>query len=553
VGNRVCYLLRVRCRSSSTRCRRRHHAAHLRHKCLVGANPCRIIGEQWVECEIDEAVYRAEQRFGDLPALLIESIGKRAVVETLCDIFIETSDIWLHGDDLDTWLTTCRMVAASTVPQTLGNYSFFEKQGEYWRLNPQKMLEEDTNPGSDLVQKWCRATDKLLAAPSLLTDERIRPPFHQLHQQLERAKAQLSATSDSLIAQLNQEPDNDYLQEQVSDKIGEIIAGADNLSAHSELQQIFHEASSDVRVDVLRPTLQAHMEDLAKQHAYQRRADLAVLWANYDDDCPLNLDKITREATAWHLINTPAPAVEDVLKAIDTAPTLLRAYPKLHEAVQRELHMRTVDGWLLHGEDVQIVQAFYAHIANLAHARPQLQKEHQVAFDRTVRQQMDKLWQHLEQRGKLFLVLQLRNYLPGTKLNDDQIQYLLGVAQQMCKQYPLTALLLGMFIWRVCPHAHALQAAIANHLAGCHLDLDISELALNRRWKEHVDQTRIEEMRARNLSHAATHMQREQAVLTTLEKLKVDGAGIIHLLETERDELQRLIEKDIQLLAGSSA
>ncbi len=515
-----------------------------------------IIGEQTVECEIDEAIYRAEQRFGDWAALLIESIGKKAVVETLCDIFMRSDDIWLHSDDLDALLNAQRMVAASTVPQTLGQYSFFEKSGEYWRLDPQKVLEEESAPGSDLVQRWCGATDKLLAYPPLLTDERIRPTFNKLRQHLESARAPLSGLTDSPIAQLNNEPDNDYLQQQVTETIVAIITQATNLSANNELRQILHHASSEIWSNLLRPTLSTHIAALQKQHEYIRCADIAELWLSYDGNCPVNVQQIQREAQAWSFINTPAPAVQHVLQAIAIAPTLIVAFKKLHEAVQRELQMRSWKDWLSYGKSEAVVQAFYTHVETLFQARPYLQKEHQQAFDLTIQQKMTELWEHLKDDGKLSLTLQLRNYLPDAYLTDSQLQHLLYAAQQMRQQHPLVALLLGMFIWRMCSDHHSLQREIANHLAHCHLKLDICEIALSHQWKKpqwkkHIDHNLLATMHTRNLAQSATHMPREYAVL---KQVKGDTSQFIHLLlKAERQTLLAMLEKDIQSLASSAS
>ncbi len=516
-----------------------------------------IVGEQEVHCEIDEAVYRAEQRFGDWAALLIESIGKKAVVETLCDLFMDSSDIWLHGDDLDAFAE--RMVAASTVPQTLGRYPFFVLSGEYWRLDPQQLIEYANGKvsvtGADLVERWCKATNKLLEEPSLLTDARIIPPFNNLRQALRAPTASPEHDSDSLIGQLNREPENDYLQQQVRQTIEERLASAENIATDAKLQEIVQGAGSEAWEYVLRPALQNGITAFQKGNEYLKAAQVAELWGRYDDECPVDLDETRNEAEAWQLINVPVPTVEAVLEAIRIAPKLTQAYKKLHAAVQTDLQSRSATNWLQQatGNSTQAVEAFYQHVAAIQDAaRSYLQREHQQALDTTIKERANELWKALgekESEGKLSLLLRLRTVAPTAKLDNEHFQYLVRFA--IVLQEPLYTLLLARTLWKLLPEQDTyLRPQVAAILADCHIGLKIWELANNQPWRKVLDGKKSAALR-QGCSENNTHLKREQDFLHTLQQ--GDPTFLGTLLAEERLALQREVERDIRGLTGSAA
>jgi hypothetical protein len=135
----------------------------------------------------------------------------------------------------------------------------------------------------------------------------------------------------------------------------------------------------------------------------------------------------------------------------------------------------------------------------------------------------------------------------------------------------LIALLLGMAIWKLCPDGHPLQAEVCALLAESHIGLGAWELANGRPWKRHLDQhaarlpvdrrryTPAEQqidrltsaLREGCLRNAATHLQREQALLDRLQML--DNTPLGKLLIAQREELAHVIERDIQSLALSAA
>jgi hypothetical protein len=232
------------------------------------------------------------------------------------------------------------------------------------------------------------------------------------------------------------------------------------------------------------------------------------------------------------------------------APTLLVARSKLHSAVQFALQQHPPDRWLAQGDDAQAVDAFYAHVSAVSAARPHLERMDQAAFDRTVQQEMQKLWPLLGELGHIQLVLQLAAHAPTATLDTREIEHLLRIAEQRHDD-TLNSLLLSMAAWKLCPKGHHLQSHIANHLARCHITLQIWEKANNQTWKAHVDAQLVEALHDGWQRHAVTHMQREFGLLERLKQPDESPPG--RLLAGERRDLQRLVEREIERLAASAA
>src|SRR5258706_2337089 len=122
-----------------------HHAPHTVPEVRIALNDQGKVRyeiyDTEVACETDEAIYRAERRFEDQAALWLEAVEKKSVEETLCDLLMSSPDGWRHEDELKAMVAAVRMVAASTVAQTLRGKQFFEDDGQgNWRLNSAKLL-----------------------------------------------------------------------------------------------------------------------------------------------------------------------------------------------------------------------------------------------------------------------------------------------------------------------------------------------------------------------------------------------------------------------------
>jgi hypothetical protein len=535
------------------------------------------IEEVEVNCETDDAIYRAEKRHEDQAALWLEALGKQSIEETISDLLMTAPDGWLHQDDLAAMVVAERQVAASSVLTTLQSKPFFATDGNgNWRLDPAALLAA---PRRDVVNSWHKATNQLLASDDALLGAAItvlRPPLDALRGRLLQIESstrpeQMMNDADSLLVQLVADPHNALAVSGIEQLLHEWVTTSDVSPAEDiRLRGLLQQALPPVWEYVLRPALRKELAAFQKAHEYDRAAALAQSWADFDPAHGLNLDQIANAARAWRLIDMTSPSVEAILEARRLAPTLTITLTKLHKALQIALQQHGADYWLALGRGEQAVARFYAQVAGLCMARSQLPREHQAAFDRTVQQQVERLWPRLDDQGKLSLGLQFAIYAPTAALAASQINDLVRIALQI-QDNRLIALLLGMAIWKLCPAGHPMQAELCTLLAESHAALGAWELANGRPWKRQLDQhaARLPVDRHRHtpaeqqidrltsalregcLRNAATHLQREQALLDRLQML--DNTPLGKLLVVQRQELAHLIERDIQSLALSAA
>ncbi len=519
-----------------------------------------IIDEVVVNCETDQAIYRAEKRYEDLPALWLEAVGKRSVEETLCDLLMTSPEPWIHQDDLMILLNAERRVAASTVRQTLESKPFFvgDSLGN-WRLDPTAILNP---PQNDLIHKWRQATHRLLACDdTVLTPaiDALQPPLHELRARLRHLDLWQSVPAEtgelaSLMEDLNAQPHNELLAHGIERVVGERLAASNvNLFADKELHRILATANDEVWRQILRPLLRGELVALQQAGEYTRTAQLAQVWSEFDEAHGIDLARLAREAQAWSLIASGQPTVMVVMHAIELAPTLAAAREKLHLAVQLELPRYGPDYWLAQGNDDQAVGAFYGYIDSFGQARQYLRTEHQTAFDHTVEQEAARLWKHVNDINRIRMVFVLQAHAPTAMPSKLQLEHLVDVLQQ---QFPasLDGLLLGLVAWKIVPDGHYLRPRIAAHLAGCHISLRIWELAnhrANRGWKQLVEQRLARLLEEGCRQHSTTHLQREQAFLLTLGQ--PHHSPVADVLVQVWDELRELVTRDVEALAASAA
>jgi len=535
------------------------------------------IEEVEVNCETVEAIYRAEKRHEDQAALWLEAVGKKSIEETISDLLMAAPDGWLHQDDLAAMVVAERQVAASTVPTTLRSTPFFATDGNgNWRLDPAALL---ATPRRDVVNSWRKVTKQLLDSDDVLLGTAItvlRPALDALRGRLLQIEshtrpAQMINDADSLLVQLIADPHNDLAASGIEQLLHEWVTTPDVDPAEDpRLRGLLQQASPPVWESVLRPALRKELEAFQKAHAYDRAAALAQSWADFDPAHGLDLEQIANAARAWRLINVPKPSVKAILEALILAPALTITLPKLHATLQIALQEHGPDYWLAHGLGEQAAAQFYVYIAELRVAYCQLTHDHKEAFDRTAQQQVERLWPRLDDQGKLVLGLQFAAHAPTGALAASQLSDLIRIALQIQDDH-LIALLLGMAIWKQCPAGHPLQAELCRLLAERHIALGAWELGNGRPWKRLLDQQAAELHADRRrhtpadqqidrltsalhegcLRNAATHFQREQALLDRLQMQDTTLLGT--LLAVQRQELAHVIERDIQSLALSAA
>lgn len=514
-----------------------------------------IIDEVEVHCETDDAIYRAEKRHEDQEALWLEAANKKSVVETLCDLFMTSREAWLHEDDLSMMLNTIRMVAASTVQQELNKQPFFKTDGGgYWRLDPAALLaaSQDT-----VILHWQKAMRRLLESDDEMLAgalDVIRPPVDDLRRriiQLEPIGSASNASTDlsTIVDTLNADPISSLAAHSLGQVLRQRVWASDvDLLTDSLFREILRAVGQAVWDRVLRPMLRDEFNDLRHAEQYERAALLAQSWADFDPQHGLDLQQAVRDAEAWKIIAAPQPEPVAIADALRRAPTLTLGRVKLHAAAQLTLRQHLPEHWLEQGDEAAAVTAFYAHVAALGSVRAELEQANQVAFDRTVQLEADKLWDLIGDRARLQLVLDLKKHIGAMKPSRKQVKHLLGAAVGEQQYDMILSLLLGLHAWKLCAEDEHLQAQIAKHLVRCHSDLGIWELARNRPWWHVLSQDTRNEVWARGEQHRSTHLHREQTFLRQLDQWSHAYAA---LLDEARQELRHLVSRDIELLASS--
>lgn len=509
-----------------------------------------------VVCETDEAIYRAEKRFEDQAALWLEAAGKKSVEETLCDLLMAAPDGWVHQDDLQAMVGAERMVSASTVEQVLRQKPAFASDGQgHWRLDAAALLNDTRNQP---VQRWRKATNALLASDDGLLDaarETIHPLLAQLQGRMLRLEAAASQVDPAheeaaLLEQLGREPRNQIASAGLKGWLQQRAAApAPELASDERLRALLRAAPQPVWDAALRTLLREQLAELQRGRRYEQALALAQSWADFDQAHGLDLPVLAAEAEAAQLIRQEVPTVEQVLRALAIAPTLLEARTKLHLATQAALRQHPPDHWLSCGPNEQAVTAFIASVKQLADARAYLGRAHQPVFDRTVLEEARKLWPHLDDHGKLRLLLWLRPLIPtALQLNESELRLLLRVAR--AHQGTLNGLLIGQAAWLLCPEGRPVQPEIAAHLAMCCCTLELWEKANNTSWKAKLDRTHSEELRRGWERNTRSQIDRERRRLHELQQ--PDHSPLGETLAEDRAALCRDWERELRKLIGSA-
>jgi hypothetical protein len=512
-----------------------------------------------VACETDDAIYRAERRFEDQAALWLEAAGKKSVEETLCDLLMSAADGWRHEDELKAMVGAVRMVAASTVAQTLRGKPYFmhDDQGN-WRLNPALLLAHVRN---DTVAHWQRATTKLLGSDDQVLGEALpalRPPLNELTGRLIRIEAALvpsiSLGEDelALMQQLNDDPGNHLLAASVARAIQQRASAADvDPALDARLRAALGAATDEVWSNTLRTALRDLYARLRHTHDYQRALALARSWSDYDRYHDLDLAELEAEAHATKLLAGNPPELEAVLQAIELAPNLALAREKLHLAAQAALRQHEPTVFLAQGVDEPAVDAFFAYVKAVSVARPKLERATVPAFDRTVLEEARRLWPHLSEGGQLRLLLWLPRYVDprSITLTNAELELLVRLAE--CHVGDRAGLLIGTAVMKLCPDGHLLQQRLADQLARCHISMAIWEKANNRPWKQYVSERLRRDLQQGWQQHSTTLVVRERRLLDLLRDPDPSPLGMT--LEAVRAELYQLYEHEYQRLLESAA
>ncbi|MCA0354936.1 MAG: DUF3684 domain-containing protein [Chloroflexi bacterium] len=515
-----------------------------------------IIDEVMVYCETNEAIYRAEKRHEDQIALWLEAVGKKSIEETLCDLLLVAPDGWLHETDLKAMINAERMVAASTVEQTLRKQPWFVSDGNgFWRLDPKALLAAH----NDLPQKWLNLSQKLIASDDqhlLIGLDPLLRMLQELRQRLlgleSQQLKQIVAVNDQLqdlVSLLNADPYNQLAERSLIEDLQRHIADETiDLLNSSSLRGWFETANSEVWRLIIRPLLTKDLHMLRRNHRYERAAELAQCWADFDQTHGLSIETLVSEAQAWRSINEHK-TIETIMHAIEQAPNLIKLREELHIMLQAALQRHTTAYWLQYSPKSQSVMAFFAYVQGFEPARNSLAREDQTAFDRTIQLQAKHLAEHLVDpydRMLLALALSQTIKLPLAELHlHDLVDYL-----KRADIGAIDTLLIGLKTWNLCQTSNYLHGEIANSLARCHSIHKIWELANNQPWKTALSEAQKRQLHQGWEQHRSSQLQREEQFLAHLHDYT---SSLSELLAQEHLRLRTKIQRDIQNLLVSSA
>ncbi|MFD3165972.1 sacsin N-terminal ATP-binding-like domain-containing protein [Herpetosiphon sp. NSE202] len=515
-----------------------------------------IIDEVMVHCETNEAIYRAEKRHEDQIALWLEAVGKKSIEETLCDLLLVSPDGWLHETDLKAMIGAERMVAASTVEQTLHKQPWFVSDANgFWRLDPKSLLASH----NDVSQKWLNLSQKLIASDDQQLLIGLDPLLRMLHELRQRLLAlesqqlkQVVAVDDQLqdlISLLNADPYNQIAEQSLLEELQHYIADETiDLLNNSTLRGWFETANQEVWRLSIRPLLNKELQILRRNDQYERAAELAQCWADFDRSHGQSIETLVSEAQAWRRINEHK-TVDTIMQAIEQAPNLIKLREELHIMLQAELQRHTIDYWLQHSTPIQAVMALFAYVQVFEPARDSLAREDQKAFDRTVQLQAKQLAAQLtDSYDRMVLALSLAQTiklpLPESHLAD-LVNYL-----KRADVGSIDTLLIGLKAWNLCQSVDYLHNDIADSLARCHSVHRIWELANNQPWKAALSAAQKKQLHQGWEQHRASQLQREELFLTQLHGYT---SALGQLLNQDRLGLQTKVQRDIQNLLASSA
>ncbi|XSG74289.1 sacsin N-terminal ATP-binding-like domain-containing protein [Herpetosiphon llansteffanensis] len=515
-----------------------------------------IIAEVMVQCETNEAIYRAEKRHEDKIALWLEAVGKKSIEETLCDLLLVAPDGWLHETDLKAMINAERMVAASTVEQTLQKQPWFVSDSNgFWRLDPKTLLASH----NDVPQKWLNLSQKLIASddqqliigldPLLRMVQELRQRFLALESQQLKQVVAVDDQLQDLISLLNADPYNRLAERSLIEDLQHRIADQTiDLLNDSRLRGWFETANSEVWRLIIRPLLTKELQTLRRNHHYERAAELAQCWADFDPTHGQSIETLVSEAQAWRSINDHK-TLETIVHAIEQAPNLIKLREELHIMLQAALQRHTTDHWFQHSPQSQAVMAFFAYVRTLESARNSLAREDQTAFDRTIQLQAKHLVEQLvDPYDRMLLALALAQTikLPLAELHfHDLVNYL-----KQADSGAIDTLLIGLKTWNLCQTSNYFHGEIANSLARCHATHKIWELANNQPWKAALSAAQKTQLHHAWEQHRASQLQREEHFLSQLHAYT---SPLAELLTQEHLRLQTKIQRDIQNLLVSSA
>ena len=496
-----------------------------------------------VKCETADAVYRAEKRFEDKTALWLEAASKKSVLETLCDLFMSSDQVWIYEDDLTALVMAERMVSAATVRQTLQDKECFVEDGnKRWRFLPQQ-LEQALQ--RDPFASWQRATAALLRADSAMLTQNLtglRQLFGQLSDLLRELEQPPTTGAggdvEQLVRQMLAEPENDWPFEE----LGRLLEQQIELNDDPQTSEMLQVIAESALLDRFRPSLFAVIERLREQQKFDRVVDLCRGWVQFDTSVAHALDRYRTEAEAWKTITSHGASAGSIAQALAQVPSIPGGLVALQRALYRDLAALPVSRWLDLGGGVASVDAFYADIACFAQGRGLLSPKDRKAFDETVLERIRDFRDDFDEMGQLGLAILLPRHAPEAGILTLQIDFLQRAAKQRLVTAPLETMLVSSWAFKHTSDIHRPQRReLAELLAASHRQLEIWELRHKQRWFDWLDEHQKKSMNSESIVHERNRRQRLARLLDRLEQF-TSGSEIARWLTPEILEVRKLAE-----------
>ena len=500
-----------------------------------------------VNCETVDAVYRAEKRFEDKTALWLEAASKKSVLETLCDLFMSSEQVWIHEDDLTALVMAERMVSAPTVRQTLQDKECFDEDGsKRWCFVPQQLeraLQRDPSAS------WLRATMSLLRAdPAMLAQNlaSLRQALGQVTERLRELESPptsgISGDVAQLVGQMLAEPENDWPFEELERLLQQQIEGSWLLNDDPQIGETLQVIAESELLDRFRATLFAVLDRLRGQQKFERVDALCRLWFQFDPGVANALNKYLLEAKEWATIKRSGAAADTIAQALARVPNIPGGLAVLQRALYRDLAALAESRWLDSGGGVASVDTFYADIASFAQGRGLLSPKDRKAFDEAVLQRVREIWGDFNEIGRMGLAVLLPQHAPEAGLLEYQLDFLQMIAKQRRSSAPLETMLVSKWAFNHTNTMNPMQHRdFAELLAASHRHFTIWELTQKQPWLQRLDELQRREINSETIVNERNRRQRMAHFLDGLKQFASSNA-IAPWFEPEILELQKLAE-----------
>lgn len=501
-----------------------------------------------VKCETVDAVYRAEKRFEDKTALWLEAASKKSVLETLCDLFMASDQVWIHEDDLMALVMAERMVSATTVRQTLqGKDCFADDGNRSWRFVPQQL---DRALQRDPFASWQRSTAALLRADPVILAQNLSSlrqalvQMSELLREIEQRQPGSGSGGDveQLVRHMLAAPDNAWPVDELGRLIEQQIEGSLLLSNDPQLRETLRVVADSTLLDRFRPKLFSVIERVREQRKFERVVEICRVWVEFDTDAAPALDRHRVEADAWKAISSDGASAVAIARTLARVPGISGGLAVLQRALYRDLNAIPVSRWLESGGGPASANAFYAGIACFAEGRGLLPPKDRKAFDEAVLQRIREFWDDVDEIGRIGLIMLLPCHAPEVRPLNHQLDFLRQAAKRRLGTAPLETILVSQWAFRYTSDMErSLRRELADLLAASYRQLKIWELLPKQPWLQWLDERQKADLNSEMILRERSRQQRLAHFLDDLDQFASNNV-IACWLGKDLLELRQLAE-----------